>query len=87
MYSIIFGNPLKIFFVITWSWIHKNNAISKNWSIQPAHIVNLTVNTLNDMRYYSVLSNIFQQDTIVDNQRKSKKRNCLEDRWNPPKKG
>lgn len=46
-------------FVITWSsWIHWNNIIFRNRSIQLAHIINLIVS---NMRYYNVVSTTIEQ--------------------------
>lgn len=44
----------KYFFIITWFiWIHRNNTIFRNWSVQPAHTFNLAATIFEDKRYYN----------------------------------
>lgn len=56
--------PLEKIVVITWSiWTHRNHIIFKNWKVNPAQIINLAGTVFHDMRYYNLLSNLFDQES------------------------
>lgn len=76
-YDISFGRPLEKIVVIAWFiWTHMNNAIFNNWKVNPAQVINLAAFIFQDMKYYNVLSDLFEQD-ITSTTRRNSSRSIL----------
>lgn len=59
----------------------------RNWKDQPAHIINLAVNVFDDMRYYSVVSNLFGQESSTEPHLKLNRKDHLVLCWSPLSEG
>lgn len=58
-----YRTPLEKIIGITWAVLtHKNYFVLKNWKVKPAQIINLVGCTFHDIKYFSDLSDMFQQD-------------------------
>lgn len=53
-----------------------NNAIFNNWKVNPAQVINLAAFIFQDMKYYNVLSDLFEQD-ITSTTRRNSSRSIL----------
>lgn len=83
----MYRTPLEKIIGITWAiWIYRNNAVFKNWKVKPGQIINLAECTFHDIKYFSSLSDIFQQVTDDTVKCSPNRRNPHNGRWNPPDK-
>lgn len=73
---------------MAWSkWNYKNNVIFRNHSAQSSHIINLTVNLVEDMRYYNFRSRVFGQHSSAGTHAYFRMRNNVKYRWRTPPDG
>lgn len=63
-YRTTYKAPLEKIIGITWTiWTHRNNAVFKNWKVNPGQVINFAERTFHDIEYFNNVSDLFQQVT------------------------